>query len=385
MQPAIADAFRIDLGLVQEATRNGVTPGCARAHDKHWERWDTFCVEHKLDPFLRNHADPLPILQVFGQRYRDGRIAPSGRTVRAQTVEDALRAVGQKCTSVGAKDIRKDCSGSTDFRLRRQIRSYKRLDGPPSRVKPLPITIIMYILHQAHRKYHNLHDRKALADIITIAFYFLLRPGEYTGTTSDDAPFRLNDITLYLGQRPLNTLTAPLHEIQAATAVGYMFTTQKNGIKGEKLLHSRSGNPWCCPVYATTRQVLHLRAHNATAATPIASYYSPKHKKLLPIKAKDVTEVLRTAAAVNQRDTGLHPKEISARSLRAGGAMALLCGKIDDNLIKLLGRWHSDAMIRYLHVQAEPLMRHFAKAMFNNGAYTFHPGELVPISPTEDN
>jgi hypothetical protein len=39
--------------------------------------------------------------------------------------------------------------------------------------------------------------------------------------------------------------------------------------------------------------------------------------------------------------------------------MALLCGRIDHNTISILGRWHSDAMIRYLHLQAKPLMKHF--------------------------
>ena len=59
--------------------------------------------------------------------------------------------------------------------------------------------------------------------------------------------------------------------------------------------------------------------------------------------------------------------------------MALLCGKVDQDLIKMLGRWHSDAMMRYLHLQAFPIMRQFAPAMFNNGTFTFLPNETVPI------
>ena len=76
--------------------------------------------------------------------------------------------------------------------------------------------------------------------------------------------------------------------------------------------------------------------------------------------------------------TGLQYSDISARSLRAGGAMALLCGNIDSDLIKILGRWHSNAMIRYLHQQAKPIMRRYTHAMYNNGTYTFLPSETVP-------
>ena len=58
--------------------------------------------------------------------------------------------------------------------------------------------------------------------------------------------------------------------------------------------------------------------------------------------------------------------------------MALLCAKVDHNIIQMLGRWHSDAMMRYLHLQAHPLMQHFAARMFNNGTYAFAADEYVP-------
>ena len=60
--------------------------------------------------------------------------------------------------------------------------------------------------------------------------------------------------------------------------------------------------------------------------------------------------------------------------------MALLCGNIDPNIIKMLGRWRSDAMIRYLHLQAQPLMQGYAKQMFNHGNYSFLPEESVPTA-----
>jgi hypothetical protein len=44
---------------------------------------------------MRRCDDPFPILQVFAQRYRDGRIAPRNNVVRSDTVSDTVRAVGQ--------------------------------------------------------------------------------------------------------------------------------------------------------------------------------------------------------------------------------------------------------------------------------------------------
>ena len=49
--------------------------------------------------------------------------------------------------------------------------------------------------------------------------------------------------------------------------------------------------------------------------------------------------------------------------------MALLFSGVDKDIISLIGRWQSDKMMRYLHVQAEPIMRNFSKLMISYGNY----------------
>ena len=61
--------------------------------------------------------------------------------------------------------------------------------------------------------------------------------------------------------------------------------------------------------------------------------------------------------------------------------MALLCSGIDTDIIRLIGRWRSDKMLRYLHLQAEPLMRGFFKRMVTHGNYSMLPGQRVPDVP----
>ena len=376
LPPSQADAFSADYSIVQKSIRTGVAPTRADALDNHWTRWLDYCDDHGLDPFLRNYKDPVPILQVFGQRYRDGRIAPWGRPVKSRTVEDALRAIGQKYASLGTKDLRKDSTGAIDFRIQRQLRSYKRDDPPPIRVKPVPVSLVLYILRVAYNITRR-QDAMAIADMICIAFFYLLRPGEYTAAKSDTTPFRIHDVELHLGNKQLDLYHSPLHELEAATACSYVFTTQKNGVRNERISHSRTGHPQCCPVRATIRRVLYHRQRHTPIHQPLATYY--RNHRLTAITPADVTDKLRFAATANLHLTGIKATDISARSLRAGGAMALLCGKVDFDLIKLLGRWHSDAMIRYLHMQAQPIMKQFAKAMFNHGQYDFLPTETVPL------
>jgi hypothetical protein len=89
------------------------------------------------------------------------------------------------------------------------------------------------------------------------------------------------------------------------------------------------------------------------------------------MKAKDVTEVLRHAMRININRTGIEPLEISVRSLRVGGA--------DLSNIRMMGRWHINVMMRYLHVQAQPTLGNYAARFFNEGTYSFLPDDTAPI------
>ena len=96
--------------------------------------------------------------------------------------------------------------------------------------------------------------------------------------------------------------------------------------------------------------------------------------------SKDITEALRLAIMRVGSDTlDIAPSNVEARSLRAGGATALLCADIDTDTIRLLGRWKSDAMLRYLHAAAHPALNKYASAMFSGDHYLFRPGTLAPV------
>ena len=375
MDPLLGDSFRRDLSLAQQDVRAGVVSSRAKAALGHWALWRNFCANHGLDPTLQEYSDPVPFLQVFMRRYRVGTIAPKGRQVRSRTVEDAIRSVGQTFSSVGSADPRLTAQGNMDFRIQRQLACYSKQDPPPNRVKPIPVPILMNIMATAVASADAVNV--AIANMIALAFFYLFRPGEYTGTRSDTTPFRLCDIQLFVGPTRLDLFTAPEATLWTATFATYEFTDQKNGVRGEVVGLGRSGNPQFCPVLCTIRQVLYLRSLQAPRETPLASYW--KDTKIVPISPKDITEVLRVAVTALGPLYGFLPKDISARSLRASGAMALLCAQVDTDVIRLIGRWRSDEMLRYLHVQAEPVMRDFSSRMINHGAFTLLPNHEVPV------
>ena len=253
-----------------------------------------------------------------------------------------------------------------DYQISQMLRGWRASDPPPSRVRPIPITLVQSLLDPTEC---------ALADVACMAFFFLLRPGEYTGTTNDGAAFALDDVCLFLGNKQLDLKTATLH-----TKVSLFFTTQKNQRKG--VAYGLSRHPLYCPVRSVVRLVLNHRKWFGTrrwdGSTKLATYY---HNNVgNRIRAADVTDRLRFAADLCFATTGISRNDISARSLRAGGAMALLCSGVDPANIKLVGRWESDCMMRYLHQDALPVMQRLAQKMYNHGKYNFLPtANWVPV------
>ena len=188
----------------------------------------------------------------------------------------------------------------------------------------------------------NDQELQAVVDMIIIAFFFLLRPGEYTGKKSDSSPFCLSDVTFSFGRAVFDTATATYNELAAATFVILIFTTQKNGVRGEKIGHGATGDPLLCPKEALRRQVAHLRQHGAPANTPVARFKTPRGRWINVTPTMITAHVSTTVKLLVGTHLGFMYKDISARSFWAAGAMALLCYGVDTDIISLIGRCRSD-------------------------------------------
>jgi len=274
---------------------------------------------------------------------------------------------------LGTENPRLNVYGHVDPRLSAQIAQWKQEDPPPSRVKPIPISVLHHVYTAAQAS--GMIERIALADMIYIAFFYLNRPGEYTAAAEGSRPFRYCDAALFIGRRRLDKDTASEAELMASTFSALTYTMQKNCVPGEVIGQGCSGSITACATKAIARRVLHLREHNAPPDVPLCCFW--QHGRWYTITSAMVTDALRQSVAVLGPSIGLLPEDVSSKSLRAGGAMAMLCAGIDPNRTQLLGRWRSDAMLRYLHVQAYPLISDIAPKMLAGGVYTLLPGPNV--------
>ena len=91
-------------------------------------------------------------------------------------------------------------------------------------------------------------------------------------------------------------------------------------------------------------QVAYLQRNGATGKTRISII--KKDNKWHQIRGDEITSAIRAMVRAAGLSIGFTESEISARSLRAGGAMALLVAQVDPDTIRLAGRWRNDMMLR---------------------------------------
>lgn len=140
------------------------------------------------------------------------------------------------------------------------------------------------------------------------------------------------------------------------------FTNKKNGVRNETIGHGRSGHPHVCPVHCLALRVLALRAHGLADPTTPLNAVIPRPGQNRYILTSDLTNHIWAALHLHP-DPAYTIVDVSVCSTRAGGAMALLCTGIDGDRIRLIGRWRSDEIYRYLHVQETPAMTGLSATM----------------------
>ena len=345
----------------------------ARTKDGHWRVWEMFIATFKgVNPYLTELLPPIKLhfLQVFTTCLQQGLIAPSSHPIWSWQVEDYVRTIGEEIASVDT-DPRLTASGALHNKIAKLQHSYKKQDPPPDRVKPIPIPLLC---HMAESHQTSEFD-KAVVDLGTIGFYYMLRPGEYTYSRENNHPFRMTDVSFQAGLATVNATLITTQQLDASTKAHMEFTDQKNGEKGEAITHGDNPEPIISPFKVLCCCIEHLRQHRAPPSTPLYTIYTPTGMQC--ITSWHITAALHNSCKHIGHELGIAAKDISARTICAGSAMALLHANIDSTLIRLQGWWKSWAMLEYLH-RSTADTSHFAAAMVPGGTYVISRHSILP-------
>lgn len=196
---------------------------------------------------------------------------------------------------------------------------------------------------------------QTMADLCLIAFYFLLRVGEYTHHGSKDQrrtqQFRAGDVTFWDENHNIIPNTSPLKDLYQADSVTLKIDNQKNGVRGGTINHSALHTS-LCPLRAVARRVHTIMNHSNGQKSQILSTYFDKKGRTKSVTSTHINTAIKSAVkALGLDKQGFSPRSISSHSLRAGSAMALHLNGASSDTIRKMGRWSSDTFLMYIHEQ----------------------------------
>ena len=376
--------FLCDLRTATIVQLQSVVASTRSKQNTAWKRWAVFCDHHNIPHNLAGVEDPGPYFQVFAIRVRrrDFDAHPSSLPVRAGTVAAHLSAVRKTIAQlVGPQTAARKQLSAGPFvpGVAQMLAAFAREDPPPKRVYPVNITILTALLDLARPQRYSEAKWACIIDMAIIGFYYLLRPGEHTRSSTDSRgkPFTLLQVSFVANERTHfpNVNDCNDRNREATDCAVLHFLDQKNKTKGETVAQWRTTNPRLCPVRRLFDRCRHLVELCAPRDSPLYHYYDYPAgggaPTWLAIQASDITAALKLAAEACFDRTGIPPDRVEVRSLRAGGATALLAAGIAENKIEMMGRWRSDAMRIYLRMGAWSITKTYSQKMLDSGTYAF--------------
>ena len=316
-----------------------------------WRHWCQYIPSY-VDPYFEGESFDTIIEWVskFAGRVRTGYFG-RGNRVSCARVKTAIRAINQTCQLDRGKEPLYRAPEKYLKPLEITFAGFEREDEAPVPELAVPVGVPNQCVTVGQCSAASPKDQ-AIGDLVLIAFYYLLRVGEYTQKSKKKKTrtiqFRLRDIAFKNGN-VLIPFDAPAAEFLKATAATMRLSNQKNGIRGS-LIHRSAMRGRFCPVKALVRRFLHLRDNNALKDDIISSYYD--HLGVGHVTDEEIRKAVKRAVIkLGLAKNGLTENRVGSHSLRAGGAMALNFAGAKRDTIKKFGRWSSDTFLLYIHDQ----------------------------------
>ena len=253
-----------------------------------------------------------------------------------------------------------------------------RRDDPPA-VPQLAVPIAVPNLSYEAGMKNGSPREQSIGCLTLIAFYFLLRVGEYTQPkfvyrrgekirATRTKQFNVGNVGFFKDGRILPR-NSPIDILLQSDSATLKITNQKNGRMGETIHQEQVKDSMQCPVKALAYRVHHILSNGGTTNTLLCTYFDKGEEHT--IRAPDIVAAVRKATLLLKlQDFAIDPDLVGAHSLRAGGAMALRLHGYDSTTIMKMGRWTSTTFLEYIHTQIAHLSKGVSTKMSTNVNFT---------------
>ena len=247
--------------------------------------------------------------------------------------------------------------------LEMQMEGFRRADPIPVPELAVPVEVAWWFGNLGQNA--SGEATRAVGDLDMVAFFYLLRVGEYTSTKTKrrtrTKQFRVRDVSFQKEGRILDP-AAPLNILMTASGATLKLTNQKNGIRGSCVHHHVVTPASQCPVRALARRVNHILSNGGSPESMLCCFYDHLGENI--VFDSDVTKAVKLAVvSLKLPERGFPTERVGSHSLRAGGAVALAVNGNSRDMIKKIGRWSSDTFLMYIHEQIAHLTAGVAQSM----------------------
>ena len=241
--------------------------------------------------------------------------------------------------------------------LQRQLRAYKNEDPPPEGQQCLPLS--------AFKSIHN--DRSSplnetISQLISGALFFACRSCEYSKVPSSEKRktkiLTLDNIRFFKNFEEV-TQNNLLH---SADFVEITFVSQKTEVKNESIIQHRSSDDFC-PVKVWTKIKLRILSYpNTSGKTAVNTFF--KNGQLVQITSEIIRDHLRKfVLSIDPLEKFYKIKKIGTHTIRTSFAMILHSAKVAAYIIQMMGRWASNAWLRYIRTKIPDFSKNISKLM----------------------
>jgi hypothetical protein len=363
-----------DLIAVEVARQGAVTGGTHESQARSWRRWidyiepiglgnDAFLDE--LDKGQRNH-----IMCCFALALREGRFSkPPHERLASSTVSGAVSYVCTTFRENSRPNPTKDEDLQSSFLLQRLYRAFKNKDPKEKQQKAVPPCVIAKLTEVQITELQI-----AIAQLSVLGFFFAMRSCEYLKVPQ--AEKRRTDILRLRNVRFIKDGKALPHDsdfLHLADCVAVTFEMQKKDEKSDTVHHKATKDANMCPVRAAAAIVRRIRNYkDINDNTPISTVYLRGRRS--DVTSKQMTCALQDAIRVIGEDVlNIKTSDVGTHSIRSGGAMAMFIGGCPVFMIMLIGRWSSDAFMKYIRKQIEEFSHNVSQKMITTMFHRYIP------------
>jgi len=273
--------------------------------------------------------------------------------------------------------------GSQGFHpsLLRQFKGMRNEDPGEVQQKALPVCVYRELHRVAKlQPQENSHLDQTIAWLQTLAFFWCMRSCEYSDVQGERRTKTLCVRNFRFFDRNNRDISCKIDALNETQTVSITFEFQKRDIRNDTISHQRSGDILrereMCPVRAAVEIVKRIYSYGLPEdkIKDIQINFVKLGSLTYTIPSSVILVRLRAAVqTLGVEKLGFGPDEIGTHSNRSGGAMGMFLAGTPVYTIMLMGRWSSDAFMRYLRKQVISLSHGIATKML-----TFEEFYTVP-------